>query len=370
MTRWLSAVFFAIALGLAFLQAPAAEPPAFVAQPSATPSMLPPEFSLEKLPAAAASAHASTLTELADGRLAVAWYAGTREGAPDVEIWLSTRDNQGWSPPRVVANRADTTAGTGASVRKLGNPVLYADSKHLHLWYVSVSVGGWSGSSINHRISDDDGQSWSAVEKLTTSPFFNLGTLVRTQPVALADGGLGLPVYHELFGRRGEWLRISTSGRILGKARLPSPGSALQPAVAAIDERHGIALLRSADRKNNSVMADVTADGGATWQASASLPIANYNSSVALLRLRSGRLVLATNPHPGRSLLQLFFSDDNGKTWRPARIIENDPDAAAEYSYPALLQTSDGRIHLTYTFRRQTIAHAVFTDAALTEGAP
>jgi predicted neuraminidase len=346
------------------------EAPAFVAPPPATPSTLPAEFSLEKLAQVAPAAHASSLTELPDGRLAAAWYAGTREGAPDVEIWFSTRDAQGWSPPRVIATRADTTAGTGASVRKLGNPVIYDRGAHLHLWYVSVAVGGWSGSSVNQRISEDGGQSWSPPEKLTTSPFFNMGTLVRAPPVALADGGLGLPLYHELFGHRGEWLRIGASGRILGKARLASPGSGLQPAVVAIDKQHGLALLRSADRRNGVVMADTTADAGTTWQQSASLPLANHSSSVALLRLTSGRLLLAANPWRERNLLQLFLSDDNGNSWRPARVIENDPDEAAEYSYPALLQTRDGRIHLTYTFLRRTIAHAVLSEAGLTEQAP
>src|SRR5258708_2650579 len=251
-TKWLPPVFFVVALSFAFLRAPAVEPPGFVAPPSARPSILAAEVSLEKLPAAAAAAHASSLAELADGRLAAVWYAGTREGAPDVEIWFSTRDAQGWSPPRVIATRAETAAGTGASVQKLGNPVISARGEHLHLWYVSVAVGGWSGSSINHRISDDGGQSWSGVEKLVTSPFFNLGTLVRTQPVPFADGRLGLPVYHELFCQRGEWLRIDASGRILGKARMTGPNSGLQPAVAAIDGQRRLALLRSADRRDGT----------------------------------------------------------------------------------------------------------------------
>jgi predicted neuraminidase len=369
-SKRLPLLFFAVALCFALLRAPQPQPPAFVAPPQPALSSLPAEFSLEKLPAMAPAAHASSLTELADGRLALAWYAGTREGAPDVEIWFSTRDAAGWSSPRVVATRVDTAAETGASVRKLGNPVLYAQDKRLHLWYVSVAVGGWSGSSINHKTSDDGGQSWSLAERLVTSPLFNLATLVRTPPVALVNGELGLPVYHELFAPHAEWLRLAASGRILGKARLPSSSSALQPAVAVIDEHRALALLRSAARQDGTIMADATADGGATWQSSASLPIANHNTSVALLRLRSGRMLLAANPRRGRNLLQLFLSDDDGNSWRPARVIENDADEGSEYSYPALLQTADGRIHLSYTFRRQTIAHAVFSEAAVTEGAP
>jgi len=117
-------------------------------------------------------------------------------------------------------------------------------------------------------------------------------------------------------------------------------------------------------------VANATADGGSSWQRSASPPIGNFNSSLALLRLRSGRLLLAANPARGRNLLQLFLSDDNGQNWQPGRVIESDPDEAAQFSYPALAQSIDGRIHLTYTFRLRAIAHASFTEAAITRQTP
>jgi predicted neuraminidase len=369
-TRWLPHAIFLAALYVASLRALTPMPPAFVTPPQAIHSTLPAEFAREELPAMAPIAHASSLTELADGRLAAVWYAGSGEGALDVKLWFSIRDAEGWSPPRVVATPADTSAGVGAYVRKLGNPVIYARGKRLHLWYVSVAAGGWSGSSISYKSSDDDGQNWLSAERLTTSPLFNLGTLVRGPPVALADGGFGLPVYQELFTRRAEWLRIDASGRTLDKVRLPSPAPGLQPSVAATDAQNGLALLRSGDTQRGVVMADVTADGGASWHQVASLPIANRNTSLALLRLGSGRLLLAANPYEGRSLLQLFLSNDDGNNWWPARVIEDDPNKTAEYSYPALVQTRDGRIHLSYTFQFRTIAHAIFTEAALTEGIP
>ena len=368
MNSWLAVVFFFAALVFALIRAPEVKPTAFAASAFGPQSTLPSEFALELLPPVASSAHASSLTALADGRLAAAWYAGTREGATDVRIWLSTRDANGWSAPRAIVTRDGVSAETGAGIRKLGNPVIWSAGASLHLWYVGVSIGGWSGSSIHHAVSADEGRSWSKSEKLVTSPFFNVGTLVRAQPLAMMDGGIGLPVYHELFARRAEWLRMDRSGRILGKARMNS-SAGLQPSVAAIDADRGIAVLRSADRQNGRVMLSLTDDGGASWRQSAPLPLTNRNSAVALLRLASGRLLLACNPDRGRNLLQLFISDD-GRTWLPARTVASDPDPAMEYSYPALLQTRDGRIHLTFTFRRQTIAHAVFTEAALTESRP
>ena len=359
--------FFALALAAAVWRAPAPAAPSFAAPAPAATLELPAEFALEKLPAVAPYAHSASLAELADGRLAAVWYAGSREAAGDVAIWFSARDGSGWSAPRTAATRAATAAATRAYVSFLGNPVLYAEKGRLHLWYGSVGFGGWSGSSINHSVSGDGGDSWSPAEKLVASPFLNISTAVRAPPVALADGGVGLPVYHELFVNRGEWLRLSADGRILGKARMPSERPGLQPAAAALDGRRALALLRDGGSGDGRVMADATVDGGLSWQASASPPIANPNASVALLRLASGRLLLAANPLTGgaRYELALFLSGDEGETWTPARVVEDDPERKAEYSYPSLLQTRDGRIHLAYSWRSQTIAHAEFSEAWL-----
>jgi predicted neuraminidase len=361
------ALFFFVALALAFWRAPSLANPRFAAPPAPVVAALPAEFVSEKLPKIAPFSHASTLAELADGRIALAWYAGSAEGSTDAAILFSTRDANGWSPPRVIVTRAETAAATGMVVRKIGNPVLHANGNRLQLWYVTVSVGGWSGAAISHKTSGDGGLTWSAAVKLTTSPLFNMGTLVRTSPVAMRDGGLGLPAYHEMFGQHGEWLRIGPRGRVLGKVRIP--GAGLQPAVAAIDGKEALMVARSAARANGVIMADATVDGGATWRRAAPLPIANDNTSLDLLRLQSGRLLLAANGVRGRdrSVLQLFLSDDKGATWKESRVIEDDPDVNAEYSYPALLQTADGRIHLTYSFRSKVIAHVTTTEAALRE---
>jgi predicted neuraminidase len=361
------ALFFFVALALAFWRAPSVANPRFAAPPAPVVSALPIEFASEELPKVAPFSHASTLAELADGRIALAWYAGTTEGSTDADIWFSTRDAEGWSLPKVIATRADTAAATGMVVRKLGNPVLHASGDRLQLWYVTVAVGGWSGASVNHKTSDDGGLTWSGAVKLTTSPLFNMGTLIRTSPVAMRDGGLGLPAYHEMFGQHAEWLRIGPRERVLGKVRIA--GAELQPAVAAIDGKEAIMLARSAAKANGVVMANVTSDGGATWQQAAPLPIANDNTSLDLLRLQSGRMLLAANAVRGRdrSVLQLFLSDDKGATWKESRVIADDPDVNAAYSYPALLQTSDGRIHLTYSFHEEVIAHVTTTEAALLE---
>ncbi len=368
--RWLAPLLFAGALTAAFWQAPHPAAASFVPPPAARPSTLPPLFTNELLPKVAESAHAASLAELPDGRIAAAWFAGSKEGAADVAVWFSLQGKSGWSKPLPVANRESTAAGTFAYLRKIGNPVLYAEGSWLHLWYVSVGVGGWAGSSINHSVSTDQGASWMKPTKLQTSPFANISTLVRMPPVPLADGGLGLPVYHEFIAKYGEWLRISPTGQILDKVRMTHDTRTLQPAVAVLDETRALAVLRDAGPGPGRVRLSETQDAGANWQAGDALNIPNPNSSVALLRLRSGRLLLAGNPPDSREALLLWISADQGKSWQATRTIETAPDGGAEFSYPALLLGRDGLIHLAYTWRRQGIKYATFSEAWLDGAQP
>lgn len=368
--RWLAPALFAAAFAGAAWRVPTPAAPAFVPPPPAVASTLPATFSATMLPRAAASAHAAALVELPNGRVAAAWFAGSREGAADVAIWFSVLDPNGWRKPAPIANRESTAGGTFAHVRKVGNPVLHAEGSWLHLWYVTVGIGGWAGSAIAHSVSTDGGLSWSKPTKLQTSPFLNISTLVRTAPLPLADGGLGLPVYHEFIAKHGEWLRLSPTGQLLDKVRMPHPRKTLQPAVVALDAQRALAVLRDAGPGRGNTQAATTADGGQTWQAQDALPMGNPNSSVALLRLKSGRLLLAGNPPRGRGAMLLWLSADEGKTWQPSRTIEASDANGAEFSYPALLLGRDGRIHLAYTWMRESIKHAVFSEAWLDGGQP
>lgn len=328
------------------------------------------------LPNPQPSAHAPTLAELPaeyGGRITAAWFAGSAEGARDVAIHFATFDGHDWSAPRAIMTREQAQRDTGRLVRKLGNPVLAANGRgRLHLWFVSVGYGGWAGSSINHAESADGGATWTPAEKLITSPFWNLSTLVRTPPLALDTGHgelWGLPAYHEFAAKRAEWLRLDAGGRVRDKARLPGTQQALQPAVAALDARRALALMRDAGPANR-IRASTSADNGERWETARSTDLPNPNASVALLRLHDGRLLLAWNPQTAnRNKLALSVSRDQGATWSPPRLVE-DAAGGDEFSYPALLQGRDGTIHLAYTWQRKAIKHLAFAPAWLEMNAP
>jgi predicted neuraminidase len=358
--RFLSMLFCA-AVVAAFWRAPAPGPAEFFAPPVSQAMSVEAPAGEESLPTVAPFSHSVNLAETPDGRLAAVWFSGSKEAESDVAIWMSIRGASGWSAPRAIATPETTSAGTGAFVRTLGNAVLAVAGGKLHLFYVSVGYGGWAASSLNHAVSDDEGATWSAPKKLVTSPFLNISTLARGAALPLTDGGFGLPVYHELLDKRGEWLRLSAEGDILAKTRLPSERRALQPSVAALDGRRALAILRDSGVGAGLLMAAVTEDGGDSWRALPSLPIVNEDSFAALLRLRDGRLLLAANPAPGkaRNPLVLFISE-TGDAWKVLCTVERSARGDENFAYPSLLQSRDGLIHLAYTRNYRALAHRVF----------
>ena len=88
----------------------------------------------------------------------------------------------------------------------------------------------------------------------------------------------------------------------------------------------------------------------------------NPNSGLDGIVLQDGRALLANNPSTrARNPLQLLLSDD-GRRWRPGPTLE---DGDGEYSYPAVVQTAKGQVHVTYTYDRNCIRHVVLDAGEL-----
>ena len=170
---------------------------------------------------AGAMVHVGSICEMTNEQLAAVWYGGTREGAKDVAIFFSTKPpgtNTSWSSPRVIVDRATATRELKRYIRKVGNPILFSGpGKQLWLIYVSITVGGWSGSSLNVKASRDGGDTWTESQRLTLSPFFNISELVKGRPLPLINtvgahmnqDRFAVPIYHEFLGNFPEILWIS-----------------------------------------------------------------------------------------------------------------------------------------------------------------
>lgn len=363
-----------VALVAAFWRAGAPPLPRFAVPAKATTDAATareaPECRFLALPTAAHAAHASMLTAAPDGSVLAAWFTGSREGATDVVIQFARLRGGAVEESWTALTRPQLQAMVGRVVRKLGNPVPWFDAAgRLHLFVVSVSYGGWSGSAVNHLQSEDGGRTWSTARRLVLAPFLNLSTLVRNPPVPLADGGLGLPAYHEFIHKHGLWVRLGPDGRVLQATRMPpAAGGALQPAVVPVPgpgaATDALAVLRTA--AHGPINTARTTDGGLGWTGPGELGIPNPDSGTSMIALSDGSLLMAANPlQAGRNELRLFRSVDGGATWKPSRTVERSTDPKAEFSYPALAQDADGTVHLSWTWMRKSIRVASFTPAWL-----
>ncbi|MBU3551455.1 exo-alpha-sialidase [Polynucleobacter sp. MWH-Berg-3C6] len=322
----------------------------------------------------APSVHAASLIALNDGAIRAFWFAGSREGAADVVINSAVFDpkSSSWSAPTVVMDRVSAEKGLARYIAKLGNPVpaRMADGR-LQLFFVTVSIGGWAGSSISSVISDDEGLTWSNPQRLVSSPLINISTLVKSPAVTFADGRLGLPAYHEWIGRYGEFLRVD-AGQVIDKRRMSSGRSAIQPLMFVNDAKDATAYFRQARSAGlpKQVIASHTQNAGQSWQSTADLPIANPNSAVAGLQLNSGaRILVLNNIEAGRYRLVLLMAEAKSDQWQVVDVIENDealPDGQRkEFSYPYLISVDGNDAHLVYTWDRKKIRHRYFSGAWL-----
>jgi predicted neuraminidase len=132
------------------------------------------------------------------------------------------------------------------------------------------------------------------------------------------------------------------------------PRGVIQPALFETPSGAIRMLMRSA--RIGRICEAVSNDEGETWSEARPTSMPNPNSGIDAVRLRDGRVVLCHNPvERGRTPLVLSVSDDGGETFREALVLESEP---GEYSYPALIEASSGEVHVTYTWRRERIAHA------------
>lgn len=315
------------------------------------------EFVFESAPFA--SAHASTIAETRDGLIA-AWFGGTREGASDVGIWTSRRVGGKWTYPVEVATgvQADGTRFP------TWNPVLFELREgELALFYkVGPNPRAWWGMV---RTSSDAGRTWSDARRL---PDGILGP-IKNKPVRLDDGTIISPSSTESPEKPSRWRvhfeRSRDGGATWSVSRPPAgaggtPIDAIQPSILTYADGRLQAVGRT---RAGRVFETWSADHGETWTPMTLTELPNPSAGTDAVTLKDGRHLLVYNHTPkGRTPLNVAVTRD-GRSWEIAHVLESEP---GEYSYPAIIQTSDGLVHITYTWRRQRIKHVVIDPAELT----
>lgn len=313
------------------------------------------------MPPGVPSAHASTLAALPGDAMIAFWWAGSRESGPDVKVYSSRLAGGKWGPSHEVASRESLGAALGFGVRRIGNPVAWTDrTGKIHLYVVATGLGGWAASRIIHLVSTDLGQNFGVLRVLPMSPMFNTSALIRTTPVALADGGWWLPVYFELGIKYPMLMAFDDKGDPRWLTRIGARTTSLQPAVVATTGTEAHAWMRDAGDEHK-VQHAISRDAGANWEDQPPLEMANHSSSVAAYRLTRGGMLMLNNyvrmGGTARNILRLSLSND-ARSWKHMLdVVQGKNDE--EFSYPALQQVGN-ELHITYTSRRQAIAHQVF----------
>ncbi len=354
--------------------------------------------------------HGSSLVHLPNGDFLAAWFEGSGERtADDVKI-MGARLKKGqksWGEPFLMA---DTPLIPDC------NPVLFLNAKgKLFLVWIAVQANLWEQSILRVKTSVEYNKSGAPVwnwqdiillkpdkqfpeevtEKFKRLPNLNagwagyapkyddliveasqdivkrsIGWMTRIKPLLLENGRIVLPLYSDGFNL--SMMAISEDDGESWRPGKPVVGRGpIQPALAKKKNGNLVALMRDSGNYPNRVHISESADHGESWTATSKTDIPN-TASVELLVLQDGKWAFLGNDiDDGRYQLSLRISNDEGKTWKWKTFIENDLSKKGNYSYPSLIQTTDGCLHMTYSYHpeknKKSIKYVVVDPKDLTK---
>lgn len=308
------------------------------------------------------SCHASTICETTDGTLVAAWFGGEYEKHPNVGIWFSTKLDGSWATPTEVADGVQYVSQDGTVFRHpCWNPVLFQPKNGpLILFYkVGPSPDTWWGMLMT---SEDNGESWSTPRRLPEG----IAGPIKNKPIELSDGTLLCPTSSEDQGWRVHFEMTNDLGVTWRRTDALNDGEkigAIQPSILRTGDDSLVAVGRT---RQGKVFRIESKDAGKTWGKMTLEDLPNPNSGTDAVTLADGRHLLVYNHTPkGRTPLNVAISDES-KNWKNVLVLEDQP---GEYSYPAVIQTADGLVHITYTWKRKRVRHVVVDPSKLVAGA-
>mmetsp|Transcript_27784 Transcript_27784/g.71510 ORF Transcript_27784/g.71510 Transcript_27784/m.71510 type:complete len:448 (+) Transcript_27784:69-1412(+) len=349
------------------------------------------------LPPAGRSNHASFIEEA--GEMVMSWFAGSREGRSGVGIYVSRLQKQGpdsvWTKPELVSIR-DKFSNQ--------NPVLYFDlvSCTLHLFHTQQEelqpgkspMDMEETATLWHLESADGGKTWSEPRLFIDEP---RGMFIRNRIIMdpTSSDTLLLPLYHVPGPSSTQFstlVALEQQTMIpLGEFVIWDSFYLVQASVVPMGGSRLLAFFR--DRRSESIYISESADSGRIWAKPRKTPLVNNNSGIHAFTLNQEDgnntiVIVFNNCRSGRVPLSIALSDDEGHTWphiadlesteaenseadqhdshhgvcEVPRASEQGMENGPEYSYPTVMQSSDGNIHVSYTWLRKTIKHVVVTE--------
>jgi len=345
--------------------------------------------------------HASSLIELPNGDLLVAWYHGSGERQADDVIIEGARKIKGertWRPRFLLAD----TPGFPDT-----NPALFLDAqKRVWLLWGTIVANEWHTALLKYKISSDYQNPsrpprWEASDVILFKPpnfaesvnaaldrqpksddpkieayrarlrehaadkyFSRMGWMTRAHPVTLPSGRVIVPLYSDGFSF--SLMAISDDAGATWTASAPLVGGGnIQPSIVRKNDGTLVAYMRDNGPPPKRIHVSSSSDDGLTWTTPMDSDLPNPGSGCEAIRLANGLWALAYNDSErGRNTLAVSLSDDEGKTWKWTRHLEK--QETGQFHYPSIVQTRDGLLHVSYSFytaEGQSIKHATFNVA-------
>ena len=298
--------------------------------------------------------HSASIVETKKGDLVATYFGGTKERNPDVCIWVSRKlkGKTDWTPPQMVADGVFSPDYREAC----WNPVIYEmPDGELRIYFkIGVNVAKWKGWLVRSK---DGGKTWGKREQLPDTiygpiknkPILNKGRLISPT----SDERDGWKLYFEYSDDLGKtWKRTAYVDAEQGI-------KAIQPSIIVFPDGRLEALCRTRSRHIGVTYSN---DNGETWSKLTFIDTPNNNSGIDAVNLQDGSYALICNDWPiepdkekgARTPLSIMRSQD-GIHWNHWITLEDSP--ILQYSYPSIIQSRDGHIHVVYTWRRQRVKH-------------
>ncbi len=348
--------------------------------------------------------HASSVVEAPNGDLIACWFYGSGERTSNDVLVQGSRLKKGskkWGPVFIMADTPDLPDC---------NPVLFINpNDELMLFWIAVRANGWENSILRYKISSDYDETgapkwkWQDIiilkpgesfyrsikkafednysdpgwaeyalpyEKLITAAAADKekrqkGWMTRIHPTVLSSGRILLPLYSDGFNVA--LAAISDDEGKSWRSSNPIVGfGPIQPTFAERKDGSIMAYLRDSGGTPQRVLMSESSDQGETWSFAIDTDIPNPGSSLEVTVLKNGHWVMAYNDtEDNRNNWAVSLSNNEGKTWTWKRHIGQSEDKSESFSYPSLIQTKDGKLHLTYSYGNpsgKTIMHASFDE--------
>jgi len=301
---------------------------------------------------AAPAHHCSTLCEAPIGDLLCVWYGGSYESSDDQVLFMSRLrlGQRHWDKPTVLVRNPG---------RPPGNAVIFKDALG-RIWLAWGRMesprpirrgGGWGNCRLMYRVSTDNGLTWGEDRPMIEGGFL----LPRNLPITLRSGTLVLPISGRLGKEQGAFMLMTDDHGKTWKASASMQGGS-QPTIIERNDGSIFTMLRARPRSKQCL----SRDQGKTWSPVVNSPLKNPGAGLAMTKLKNGHVLVVFNDSATqRTPLCIARSLDDGVSWEDPVPLESAPGT---YSYPCIMQTSDGQIHISYTFRRYSIKHVEMNE--------